>query len=426
MRIARVLGSTALQGLCLEVGHGSERMQVVVPLLTMLTKEIDASASAAAVPVCEALLSECRDRLDVMAAKNETAFLRVVRALHAQTASLGVAHAPHAELGASEEEEEEELLEEEDDDDDDFKMEDEEEEETEEEEEEDDDDVDDEEEDDDAEGEEHHKLASLYAKQAVFSRSHATRFLFATLALAMSQRDAGAIDVSSTVCQQLLLALSHGVPAAIGEALGEMLLTVCSAAASDLSRACRRILLKVATGALGPGAVVSYALDLSWGTLTPVPYRPQPAAQCEPGLLFAAQVDVTTLAALRGEESHVNLEVYGAYHGSGAAVVSVAKRPEGEARGHVPDVCGVGVQLQELPLECKLPAVGCLVRQEEAAAFLGAPVTDWKKISEGLRDDKGHRKAAWFEVSELNRFAPSVRFSLAPGARVLLLHAHRA
>ena len=112
--------------------------------------------------------------------------------------------------------------------------------------------------------------------------------------------------------------------------------------------------------------------------------------------------------------------------GCGKAIVGVAERPAGEASGHVPDAWWVGIQLLQLLPGCKLPAVGCLVREEEAAAFLAAPVADWKTISEGLVDDKGHQKAAWYEVSEMSTWAPSVKLSLAPGVRVLLLHAELA
>ena len=367
-------------------------MQVVAPLLTMLTKEMDANASAAAMLVCGALVRECRDRLDVMAAQNETAFLAVAHALHAELGASVAAGTQQATPGSEPADSEGK-----------------------------------------AEGGAPHRkkartqavaaddeLPSFYAKQAVCSGSHATRFLFTTLALAESDpRAASSTDIGSTVRQQLRLALSHGVPPAIGEALGEMLLTVCSAAPSDLSRDCRRILLQAATGTLGPCAVLSYALDRSKGGLTRVPYMPEPAAEREPGLLFAARVDVTALAAERAEEDFANRSV----DGCGKAFVGVAKRPAGEAIGHVPDAFSVGVQLAQLPLECKLPAVGCLVREEEVAAFLAAPIADWKTISEGLLDEKGHQKAAWYEVPELNKFSPSVSLSLAPGVRVLLLHA---
>lgn len=269
------------------------------------------------------------------------------------------------------------------------------------------------------------QLPSCFAQQAVSSKMQATRFLFATLALAVieqQQHDSVSSVVCRTVRQQLVLALSHGMPPAMGAAIGEMLLSVCSAASSDLSRACRRMLIHAAVLSKQPCAGFCYALDQSQGGLTPVPYKPA-AFWGDQGLLFAAPVDVTALAAERKMARHKNRSI----DGCGTAVVGVSQRPEGEAIGHVPDAWSVAIMLQQLPPGCKLPAVGCLVRQELVAAFLGAPVADWKTISEGLLlDDKGHQKAACYEVSELDTFARSVTLSLAPGVRVLLLHAHRA
>ena len=267
------------------------------------------------------------------------------------------------------------------------------------------------------------ELPSFYARQAVCSESHATRFLFATLALALSERRAaGSTGIGSTVFPQLRLALSHGMPPTIGEALGEVLFTVCSAASSDLSRACRRIFVQAATRKMAPCAVLSSALDQSQGDVTPIPYRPEPAAQCDPGLVFAARVDVAGLAAENRRELR-NRSV----GGCGKAAVGLLVRPEGEAIDHVPAVWGMGVRVDELPPGCKLPAVGCVVREEDAASFLAAPVSEWKTIAMGLRDGKGHPNASWQELPELKKYRPRCeRLSMAAGMRVLLLHAPRA
>ena len=94
---------------------------------------------------------------------------------------------------------------------------------------------------------------------------------------------------------------------------------------------------------------------------------------------------------------------------------------------HVPDAWPLRVGLKQVPAGGKLPAVGCVVREEDVAAFLAAPVSEWETISEGLRDSKGHQAASWHEVSELGKYPkPHVMLSMAPGPRVLLLHAQRA
>ena len=227
------------------------------------------------------------------------------------------------------------------------------------------------------------------------------------------------------MCRQLRLALSHGMPPAIGEALGEVLLTVCSAASSDLSRACRRIFVQAATRKVGASAVLMYVLDQSHGDLTPIPYKPEPAAQCGPDLLFAARVDVAACAA-DNKKTGRNRSV-GGLPACGRATVGLAARPEGEAMDHIPDAWWLSVKVDELPVGCKLPAVACVVREEDTAAFLAAPVSEWQTNAEGLRDSKGHQMASCQELSELNEYPPqSVMLSMAPGVRVLLLHAQRA
>ena len=355
-------------------------------MLTMLAKEMQANTSVAAMPVIEALARECCACLDIMAAESETAFVAAVHALHAELgASVPAgAHAQQATAGSEP--------------------------------------VDFERDADPgapcskkartqaatAEAE----LPSFFAEQAVCSGSHATRFLFATLALAVSEhRAASSTGVGSTVRQQLRLALSLGVSPAIGEALGEVLFTVCSAASSDLSRACRRIFVQAATRQVGLGDFLSSALDQSQGGLTPIPFTP--------GLLFAARVDVAALAAKNGVQNHY-------IGGCGNATVGLVPRDEGEAMDHVPDEWWLSVRVDQLPTGCKLPAVGCVVREEDAAAFLAAPVAEWETVSERLRDGKGHDAASWQELSELGEFPEgSVMLSMAPGTRVLLLHAQR-
>ena len=366
-------------------------------MLTMLAKEIQANPGPAARPVILALVSECRDRLDVMAAQNEAAFVAAAHALHAEIGASVPAGAQQATAGSEPVDSER-----------------------------------------DAESggprrkkaktqaaAAEDKLPSLYAKQAVSSESPATRFLFATLALAViDPRATGSTGVGSTVRQQLQLALSHGMPPAIGEALGEVLLAVCSTASSDLSRSCRRILLQAATRQVGLGGFLSSALDHSKGDLTPVPYVPEPAAQCKPGLVFAARVDVAGLTAGRDADCLGAVCVVG---GCGEAVVGIAKRDEGEAKEHVPDARWLSIKVDRLPAGCRLPAVGCVVREQDAAVFLAAPVSEWKSISETPRDGKGHVAASWQEVSELKKYPPyNVMLSMAPGVRLLLLHAQRA
>ena len=367
-------------------------------MLTMLAKEMQANSSAATMPVILALVSECRGSLDTMAAENETAFVAAAHAMYAELGASVPADAQQATAGSEPVDSER-----------------------------------------DAEsGAPCFKnaqltrlqaaaaeavLPSFYAKQAVCSESHATRFLFATLALALSEhRDAGSTDVGSTVFQQLRLALSHGMPPTIGEALGEVLFTVCSAASSDLSRACRRIFVQAATRKMAPCAALSSALDHSQGDLTPIPYKPEPAEQCEPGLLFAARVDIAGFAAENKRDFRIR-----SVGGCGKATVGLVPRPEGEASDHVPAACGMGIKVDQLPAGCKLPAVACVVREQEAAAFLAAPVSEWKTISEGLLDGKGHKAASWEELSELEQYRPeAVMLSMAPGVRVLLLHAQCA
>ena len=359
--------------------------------MVMLVKETQTDTTSAR-PVIVALASECRDRLDIMAAENEAAFVAAVHALHAELGTFVPAGTQQATAGSQPQQS-----------------------------------ARDEEKGTPCDSDGSQRLeaaeAELCAGQAVCSQSHATRFLFATLALALS--DAGSADFCSTVCKQLRLALRRGVPPAIGEALAEVLLTVCSAASSDLSRSCRRILLQAATRKVGLGGFLSSALDRSQGNLqlTPVPYKPEPAAQCKPGLLFAARVDIAGLQS-SGVTTHV--AVQHSLGGCGRATIFLIVAPHAGGAWS----CALYMKLEELPSGCQLPAVVCLAPEGEADTFLDVPISEWETLAARLQDGPADQRAWVVKLSVVDEqvsilMVEQSKRSKEHGAHVLLLHAQR-
>ena len=371
-------------------------MQVVAPLLVMLVKETQTDTTSAR-PVILALVNECRDRLDIMAAQNEAAFVAAVHALHADIGTFVPAGTQQATVGSQPQQCERDV------------------------------------ENgapcvSDSSQRQQAAEAELCAEQAVCSQRHATRFLFATLALALS--DAGSTEFCSTVCKQLRLALRRGVSPAIGEALGEILFAVCSAASSDLSRACRRIFVQAATRRVGLCAVLRPALDRSEGGFTPIPYSLEPTEQCEPGLLFAVRVDIADMQST-AEETNAAVEQPVGGCGQATIVMEETLHEDGIEFYTFTFSWGLSIRLEELPSGGQLPAVVCLVPEEEADAFLAAPVTEWEALSEGLQDGAVDQKAWVLETSVVDEdvaiFTDVQHAHFKAGsAYVLLLHAQRA